>query len=85
MGNTGTHRSSLSKVLLNPEQEFVGLRIDRAGQEFFLPHAPTRKCSCSFVPEYVHKGLLPAPVHIYSLVSTHAYRGLLRAEISRMP
>lgn len=35
--------------------------------------------------ECVHKGLLPAPVHIYSLESTHAYRGLLRAEISRMP
>lgn len=85
MGNTETHRSSLSKVLLNPEQESVGLRTERAGHKVFLLHAPTRNCSCRFVPEYVHKGLLPAPVHIYSLVSTHAYRGLLRAEISRMP
>lgn len=86
MGSRGTQRSSLNKVLLNSEQEFVGLIIDRACHEVFPPHAPTRKLSYQFASvERVHEGLLPAPVHVYSLVLSHAHRGLLRTEISRMP
>lgn len=80
-----THRSSLNKVLLNLEQEFWGLRIDRAGHKVFPPHTPTRKHSYRFASERVHEGLLPALMQTYSLVLAHAHRGLLRAEISRMP
>lgn len=53
--------------------------------EVFPPHTSTRKNSYRFVSvDCVHEGPLSAVVHVYSLVLSHAHRGLLRTEISRM-